>query len=398
MDRTPTHDVKAMLIAWCICLLLIEFCGSGFAGSGIEAAFDFRAFYAAGYLTRTHPSRLYDLTQQEQVQQALISRGYFLPFYHPSYETLFLAPFSLLPYRAAYLAFIAFNMLGLLAVLLMARPLLSPAIPWLRTRPWLIFFLYLPLLLAALLGQDSIFLLLVCCASWRQLESGKDINAGALLALMLFKFQIAIPLAILITVRRGWRFAAGFLIASTAVAVLCIALVGSAGTADYIRALSGATSAIDKSAVEEQRMGVYPFAMPNLAGLLFACGARFLRSPAPFNALTLTCSIGVFAWCARAVRRAELKTAFSIAILGVLLVSYHLFVYDLTLALLSVALLSDRLNRYILLALFGLPVVLLSFGTNSFFLLAVPMLAVLVNAIILSRDPVAADTQAAVQI
>jgi hypothetical protein len=384
-----------MLIAWCICLLLMEVCGAEFAGSGVEARFDFRAFYAAGYLMRTHPSRLYDLTQQEQVQQALISPGYFLPFYHPSYETLLLAPFSLLHYRSAYLAFIAFNMLGLLAVLFIARPLLSPSIPWLRTRPWLIFFLYLPLLLAMLLGQDSILLLLLCCMSWRQLESRRDMSAGCLLALTLFKFQIAIPLAILITVRRGWRFAAGFIMASTAVALLCIALVGSAGTADYIRALSGATSAINKSAVVEQRMGVYPFAMPNLAGLLFASGARFLRSPAAFNALTLTCSIGVFAWCARAIRRARLKTAFSIAILCVLLVSYHLFIYDLTLALLPVALLADRIHRYILLALFALPLVLLPFGTNSFFLLAVPVLAMLVNGIVSSRNEVANEPETA---
>ena len=68
-------------------------------------------------------------------------------------------------------------------------------------------------------------------------------------------------------------------------------------------------------------------------------------------------ALPVFLLCARAVRRADLKVAFSIAILCALLVSFHLFIYDLTLALLPIALLGKRINRYVLLSLFGLPLI-----------------------------------------
>ena len=52
---------------------------------------------------------MYDLALQEQAQHALTSG--FMPFYHPSYEALLFAPFSLLNYHSAYLSFLAFGML-----------------------------------------------------------------------------------------------------------------------------------------------------------------------------------------------------------------------------------------------------------------------------------------------
>src|SRR6202044_1940866 len=105
-----------------------------------------------------------------------------------------------------------------------------------------------------------------------------------------------------------------------------------------------------KSAVAQHGMGVFPSGMPNIAGLLYGCGARLLPSPLAFNSLVGTCSLGIFIWCMRVVRRCELKFPFSIAILWGVLVTYHLFVYALTLTLLPVALLAGRTPRYILLA------------------------------------------------
>ena len=396
MDGASTLKVRPFILGWCICLVVMELFGAGFARSGINTSFDFRSFYTAGYLVRTHPSQLYDLTQQERLQDALVSpRKDVLAFYHPSYETLMYAPFSLLNYGPAYLAFIAFNMLLLLASLFVTRPVFSSELPWLKSRPWLMFFLFIPLLIAVAHGQDSVLLLLLCCITWRQLESGKDLSAGCILALALFKFQIVLPIAVLIVVRRGWRFATGFLVASAGVLLVCLAIGGPAGMTHYVRLLLGATSAIDKSALAQQRLSVFPWAMPNLAGLLYACGARFLRSPAAFDALIGACALGVFAWCARMVRRRDEKVAFSIAILCGLLVSYHLYIYDLTPLLLAGALLAGRAQRYLVLALFGLPVVLLLFGSNSFFLMALPVLAMLAYTIASTPNAVTSTPETA---
>jgi Glycosyltransferase family 87 len=181
--------------------------GVAVASTGINEKWDFRSFYAAGYLMRTQPTQLYDLAQQERVQHAIISNDAFvLPFYHPCYELLLIAPFSFLRYSRAYFAFIAFNMLLLLAIFFAARPTFSSIVPVYQPRPGLMLFIYIPVMLTILFGQDSILLLLLVCIAWRQLEFGNDLIAGCLLALALFKFQIVIPMAALIALQRGWRF------------------------------------------------------------------------------------------------------------------------------------------------------------------------------------------------
>jgi hypothetical protein len=382
MNRDLTLKIRPVLQAWFICLLVMEFLGAGLVGSGVHAEFDFEEYYTAGSLVRTHPSQLYNLARQEDIQRAHAPHSSFLPFYHPGYEAIFFAPFSLVSYRTAYFSFIACNMLLLLAAFLVLRPAAPPDFPWLKSRTWLLFFCFLPVLIVVAIGQDSILLLLLYCLTWRQLESGNDFNAGCFLALALFKFQIAIPVAALIAVRRRWRFSAGFLIVASGLVLLCIGIVGRAGTADYIGVMSGAVSAIDRSGIAKPGMTFIQSAMTNLAGLLYGCGARFLPSPLAFNALVGTCSLGLFAWCVVVVRRSELNAAVSIAILCGLMVSYHLFIYDLTLSLVAVALLAGRTHRLILLALYILPIILLPFGAKWFFPAAAPILAMLVYTLL----------------
>lgn len=383
MDRAPAPKTKPFLLAWCVCLLFMELAGAGFARMGLT--FDFPSLYAAGYQVRTHPSQLYDLAQQAHVQHERTSESRFLAFYHPSYEALMYAPFSLLKYRAAYLALIAFEMLLLMAAFFAACSVFSNTDFWLQPKPGLMLLWFVPLLISVIFGQDSILFLLLSCLAWRQLESGKDMNAGCLLALCLFKFQFAVPIAILIAIRRGWRFAAGFLVTSAGVALLCIGIVGVAGMRALARLLFSATTAIDTNTIVHRGMGL-PSAMPSLAGLLYACTIHLRPSPSILNAVTAIFSFLVFAWCAWVIRRFPLKIAFSIAIMCGLLVSYHLGIYDLTLLLLPVALLAGRAHRYISVALFGLPILILMMGgTGWFSLMALPLLAMLANA--LSSSP-----------
>lgn len=382
LGTSSTRTIRPFLIGWCICLVVLELYGATFIGSKISTyTFDFPSFYAAEYLVRTNPGHLYDLAQQSALQSAFTSRTASLPFYHPSYEPFLLSPFSLLSYRSSYFVFIAFNMLLLMAAFFVTRPTFSITIPWWQPRPGLMLFVFVPLLNAVVLGQDSVLSLLLYCLTWRQLEKGKDMSAGVFLALALFKFQIALPIAVLIAIRTGWRFTAGFFVTTAGVVILCIRIVGLAGMAAYWRCLLGAGSAIDRTVLAQERMGLFPMSMPNLAGLLYAGGGRFLHSPVVFDLVSAICSIVVFIWCARIVRRAELKVAFSIAILCGLLVSYHLFIYDLTLALIPVALLANRISRYLLLGLFGLPIILGRLGSNSYFVLAALLLAMLAHII-----------------
>jgi hypothetical protein len=93
------------------------------------------------------------------------------------------------------------------------------------------------------------------------------------------------------------------------------------------------------------------------------------------------------------IRRGQQNIAFSIAMLCGLLVSFHLNIHDVTPALLPAALLVGRTQKYLLLPLFGLPVLLLHLGSSWFFLLALPLGAMLLYAIISSRHEVASEPE-----
>jgi hypothetical protein len=380
--RSRESATIPFFVACCIFLILME-CLCSYSIKNIRGSVDFRSFYAAGYMVRTAPSQLYDLAQQKQVQDAIVSPAEIpLPFFHPSYEALIYAPFSFLPYRAAYLAFAAFNVLLLVAVFFAARPLFSRRIPFIQPIPGFIFFFFVPVIVAIWQGQDSILFLLLCCLTWRQLQSGKDLSAGCILALALFRFQLTIPIAILFAIRRGWRFSAGFLTAGAAVVLLSIALVGRTGATALIHLLSASSLSADAGSVAQRAMAIHPLAMPNLFGLLYALGTRHL-SPSLAFAITALVSLAAFLTCAyRIYREPQDTVAFGIAILCSVLISYHLYIHDASLLLLPFVLLSQPRYRFFLLAFYWLPLVLLLWaGSNALFLLAIPTLALLVYAL-----------------
>ncbi len=312
------------------------------------------------------------------MQNDLVSRDSIapLPYFHPSYEALLYAPFSLLPYQAAYVAFELFNFFLLLRVFYSSRSLFSTAIPLWQPRPGLLLLPFLPMLLAVFEGQNSILVLLLCCLTWTHMRKGNRVIAGIFLALGLFKFQIILPIALLLVVRYGRRFATGFAATGTTVALLSVALVGWPATVSLIRLLRGASLATDQSTAMQHALSIHPLTMPNLNGLLFAAGTRFLQPQTAFLLLA-TVTLGLLAWCALAVRRASCEAAaFSIAILCGLLVSSHLYPHDTTLLLLPVALIGF-IHQRIMASLYAAPPLLFFLGLNWLFLFTLPILALL---------------------
>jgi hypothetical protein len=393
---TPGARSNVPFFLACAVFLIVMECLGVSAVSNPHHGPDFRAFYAAGYMVRTHPSTLYDPVLQKHVQDTLISyEARSLPFYHPSYEALIYAPFSLLPYRPAYFAFIAFNVLLLIAVFFAARPVFSQPIPFLQPRPGLIFFLFLPIGIAVLQGQDSILFVLLCCLTWRQLQSGKDSSAGFILALALFRFQLAIPIAILIAIRRGWRFSAAFLAATAAVLLLCVGIVGRAGIVSLLNLLSASSMSADQRDITQLALGIYPRSMANLRGLLYASGTGHLSPVFAFSIIAVV-SLAIFFACVFLVRREKRESAaFAIAILCAMLVSYHLNLHDGSLLVLPIALLAQGVSRILLVVCYYLPFVLFFFaGPNWFFLLAIPTLALLHFASKIEHEPAAMLTPA----
>lgn len=376
---TSSRSTKPFWITWCLYLLIMELVPMVFlAHVHVPEKSDFSCFYTAGVLVRSEPSHLYDPATQRALQAKLVgpANGWAM-FIQPPYEAMFLAPFSLLPYRVSYFVYLAFNLALLIPCFFLARDAFSNVIDTWQPQPGLLFFFFLPLWLALLQGQASIRLLVVCCAVWYELRHGKDFAAGAVLALALFKMQIVIPLAVLLAVWRGWRLLLGFIAGSALLGGIGLWLVGVQGTEAFLKLLVASSMVKSETLSEIAASGQLPKVMPNLRGLLYGLGGQYLPHLL-LLCLTLAASGLLFLWVSYLLRKEQDEAAaFGVAVIGALLLSYHLHTHDFTLLLLAVALLAAKTRTYfsfLVTTSFILPAVLLFFFKQSHFLLAIPLL------------------------
>ncbi|MEI9980980.1 MAG: glycosyltransferase family 87 protein [Edaphobacter sp.] len=292
---------------------------------------DFRTFYTAGHMLRTGAD-LYNYDAELSQQSALVSPNrYALPFLSPPYTALLFVPLSLSKYWPAYLLFAALNLaLCALAAKVMHPHLLSLNARWPPLAP-LLFLSFMPLAVALTMGQLSIILLLLYCSCYAALKNSNPFLAGILLALALIKFQIAAPIALLFLLWRQWRFLAGFLTGAATLTLISILITGPRAFATYLHSLVFMSKA-SSNPVGEARYGMFPTQMPNLYGLFHTLSGGATWS----LALTILCSLLVLFWAARQ------KPSLPLALLAGVLVSYHLYLYDLTLLLLPITLVFNQ--------------------------------------------------------
>jgi len=369
--------MKPFLITWAAFLVFMVLVGGVFRGMPVKT--DFGCFYASGLLARTQPSQLYDLAKQRSAQADAVGRSNgWTMFIQPPYEALFLEPFSLLPYRAAYLTYLAFNIILIVPCFLLARDAFSNVIdPW-QLQPGLMFFFFLPLWLGLFQGQASVRLLLLCCAAWYALKRGRDFMAGFLLALALFKLQVIVPLISLLVVWRGLRILGGFLTGSLAVSAVSFWLVGVGGMQHFVLLVLMSSLVSNQSPLIAAATGQRPELMPNLRGLVYGCGGKYLPHDW-LTGVTLVLSVALLVWVVRLLRNSQDEaTGFALSLIGAALLSYHFHSHDLTVVLLAIALLAGRQLPHfdaVVLVCFLLPVMVLFFFVRSHFVMAIPLLA-----------------------
>ena len=311
-------------------MLLVCQLGLGLAGAprSLRGATDFRAFYGAGKaISLGQGGSVYSYSLQAEIQRKWIGpNDRTLPFLYPAFAALLFVPFSLLKYRAAFLAFDGFNLVLLLFFSRWAwRHLgLSGKHRWL-----LLAFVacYVPVLMALLQGQMSFVLLCVYTAAYSLSEQKKDLKAGAVLSLALVKFQLAIPVILLLACWKRWRIVGGALLGAFFLAGLSLLIVGPTGLVTY---LHGTTTMAHATAVSpvaaKATYAMFPSDMPNLHGL---CFVLFRGGPlSVFASIALSLAVIVMA----ALRPATVPAALCAA----MLVSYHMQAYDMTLLLLPI--------------------------------------------------------------
>jgi hypothetical protein len=301
----------------------------GGASLGSDGRADFRQLYTAGYMVRSgHSSEIYDLDKSAYFQARLVRSGSPLPFDHMAYETLLFVPFSLLSYKVAYFAFFVLNLLVLVVSSVMLRPQISRLGLIGKPVPWVLPFSFFPVALALVLGQDSLFLLVLMIGSLLLLERGRDFVAGLLLSIGLFKFQFVIPIAVLFLLWRRWAVLKGTLVGAAIAIGISAWITGVAGSRSFVKLL---TTMITGLATDAQRYsyGTFPQHMPNIRGLL--CTVTGISSGRGIALATILCSAVLIAFAAR------MKPSLPLAIIVAVLVSYHGLIHDTSLLLVPVA-------------------------------------------------------------
>jgi len=140
--------------------------------------------------------------------------------------------------------------------------------------------------------------------------------------------------------RRKWRGLAGFVSGGAVVGGISLALVGPAIVHDY--------PAMLRRQEAMTPWGFIPWFMPNLRGLLQWALAPWLDVGAILPVVFMSSAVvgGVATWFVlRNLAQHDESMVYAVAILTTILISYHLHMQDLTMALLPILVLADRAVR-----------------------------------------------------
>jgi hypothetical protein len=325
---------------------------------------DFTIFYTAGKMLRQGVSHgLYNGALQYEVQQTFASgvriRKGPLPYNHPAFEALIFEPLASLDYPTAYLAWSVINLaiLGFLPFLLRPHiPLLAQCSPLL----WLPVFLgFFPVLVALLQGQDVILLLLLNALAFAALKRNADTLAGCWLGLSVFKFQLIVPLVLILLCWKRTKVVLSFAVTAAGLAAISVAITGWAGALRYPGFVLHLEEFMERGGIAAD--------MPNLRGVIE--GWPVTRGFPGVHVITIALSLGLLLWViakgwGRLHSSRQFDLQFSLAMVAAVLASYHAFPYDLSLLVIPLllvvnyALETAALHRYRN-AAFMLPTVLL---------------------------------------
>ncbi len=203
---------------------------------------DFYSFYSGARLyVLKGGSAVYDLALQKQFELQVVpnspDRFIVLPYFHPPYYTLLIAPLAFLDYRTAYYAMAAVNVI-LVAVLIV---LLTQSSERIHGRSALVAAAliggFFPLFVTVLQGQSDLIVLVPLAAAYIAWARGRPGWAGIFSGLALAKPQLLLLVPVLFIARRSWRALAGFGAVIAALGAVSVAGFGLGPVLGYVNAV-----------------------------------------------------------------------------------------------------------------------------------------------------------------
>jgi len=375
-SEARTNNLRAWLATALLCgtpaLLLVVYIQKWlglFEMPGL-GGIDFVSFYTAGRIARAGTYRqLYDLATHYAIQSPIIGPnavpGGVIMSQHPPFLAPLLGLIAFDNYNRAYVAWSAILccVLGLCA-LVAARFLLANGVD--RRSSIVVAIgavLFYPVFTSVLKGQDTAFVLLGALVGIWGLQQRRERLAGAALALVWLKPQIALALAVPLLASRN-RAAWWFCGATALAGLYSLLLVGWGGVLDLLGLMQLSASGWGYGTNQE--------AMYNFLGLL-------IRSAPAIDGATLSVlkwavyllAIGLLCWFWWGKRSALSFRQIGIALPLILFASPHLHQHDLSLLVLPalglVALLPKQEYWRQVAALAGLPLVSLVFIASDLY-------------------------------
>jgi GT2 family glycosyltransferase len=290
---------------------------------------DFFSFYSAAKLfVLRGGSAVYDLALQKQFELQVTGqpaeRFIVLPYFHPPYYTLLIAPLAYLDYRVAYYAMAAFNavlVVVLIGVLVRSSLKVHGRAVIVATVMIAGFF---PLFVTMLQGQSDLVVLVPLAAAYAAWARGRHGWAGAFSALALAKPQLLLLVPVLFIARRSWRALAGFVGVVGALGLLSALTFGLGAVISYLGQVS--TWAIGGRLATSGQLVYTDTAVYSLRNILEA-----LSGGEKAVALAILLLLLVLAALSLSWRPDKPRLDFALAIAASLVLSPHQNVHDLAL-------------------------------------------------------------------
>ncbi len=359
---------------------------------------DFIIFYTGAQIIRDGKSReLFKIETQNayQAKFEVPQLEWPLPFNHAPYELFLFLPLVHLSFPVAHAIWSGLNLVLLVVMLQWLLPYVHSPHSFFIAASVLAWF---PTMETFRLGQDSILSTALLLAVFVALKRKRDGLAGFLLALGLYKPQLALPMAGAFLVARRWYTLSVFSVTGVILVVVSLGMVGWDGVFDFLSILRS---------MHHYSYVIYPANMPNIRGLIHDLfDTRNLETLA--FGITIVISILLYAVCMYLWRSEydvfdptfDLK--FSLTIVTTVLISYHLYPHDLFPVALALILLfryfstdgatHTILSRtfYILVLIIFLPVVpryLINFSVLGWGALPIVLLYIIPTVEMLRRAP-----------
>jgi hypothetical protein len=273
---------------------------------------DFAAFWAAGRLAWKDPLLAWNF-QAVQSLETWFPPGRWVPFVNPPPFLMIVAPFGLLPFGVAQLAWVAAT---LAAYLLATRRLISR---WTALA-------FAPVLLNAIGGQNGLLTAALLVSAVRLLEK-RPFIAGLLLGALLVKPHLGILVPFALVAGRHWRAIAGA--GASSIALVGVSL-GLFGVGSWQAAL--AASRLSQGLLLS---GLHAVKMQTVFSLLLALGGGRLLASA--GQLAVTVAVGALVMHVWRRPRVDAIAKGAVLIAATPLASPYFYGYDLAMMILPVA-------------------------------------------------------------